>query len=410
MNGGGHLESVQGCDYTLGMHANPGGIVDPKDVIGRAPLIASIWRALERQSVILTAERRLGKTSILRKMEAEPRPGWIAKYRDLEGVQTPADFVALVHQDIAAHLQPARRATHRFMATLKQLSGAEIGGLLKLPPQAESYWKTLLSRLIEDLCEEQTEHRLVFFWDEVPLMLYNCAKKQGEQTAMELLDTLRSLRQSHPALRMVFTGSIGLHNVLATLKRAGYANAPTNDMRTLDVPGLGDEDAVHLATALLEGEHLQTRDRESTAAAIAQHVSNLPFLIHSVVSGLVEKGLTEVGPEQVAALVKRSLTDPQDPWHLGYYHERIRTYYSDAERALTWPTLDVLAMAAEPLSLAALQAQVVATAGPVDPEALRAVLVLVQRDHYLTQDEDGRYRFRFSIIQRHWQYYRGLRG
>ena len=41
------------------MRANPGGAIDPKDVVGRDRLIARIWEILEGQSVVLTAERRI---------------------------------------------------------------------------------------------------------------------------------------------------------------------------------------------------------------------------------------------------------------------------------------------------------------------------------------------------------------
>ena len=67
------------------------------------------------------------------------------------------------------------------------------------------------------------------------MMLDNIKQDSGEKVAMEVLDTLRSLRQmsgnqSPSKLRMVFTGSIGLHHVISSLKQAGYANAPTNDL------------------------------------------------------------------------------------------------------------------------------------------------------------------------------------
>ena len=45
-------------------------------------------------------------------------------------------------------------------------------------------------------------------------MLYNIVRHEGEAAAMELLDALRSIRQQHPSIRMVFTGSIGLHNII----------------------------------------------------------------------------------------------------------------------------------------------------------------------------------------------------
>ena len=48
------------------MRVNPGGHIPPSEVIGRDRLIANLWRHLERQGVVLTAERRMGKTSIIK--------------------------------------------------------------------------------------------------------------------------------------------------------------------------------------------------------------------------------------------------------------------------------------------------------------------------------------------------------
>jgi hypothetical protein len=45
------------------MKTNPGGQLAANEVIGRDRLIAKLWQILERQSLVLTAERRMGKTS-----------------------------------------------------------------------------------------------------------------------------------------------------------------------------------------------------------------------------------------------------------------------------------------------------------------------------------------------------------
>jgi len=55
------------------MKANPGGQIAIEDVVGRDQLIQTLWDTLEGTSVIMTAERRIGKTSIIRKMNAQPR-------------------------------------------------------------------------------------------------------------------------------------------------------------------------------------------------------------------------------------------------------------------------------------------------------------------------------------------------
>ena len=70
------------------MRANPGGSLDTKDVLGRDGLIQLIWDTLEIKSVRLEAERRIGKTSIIRKMRDEPHGGWSPIYMELERIQS----------------------------------------------------------------------------------------------------------------------------------------------------------------------------------------------------------------------------------------------------------------------------------------------------------------------------------
>ena len=50
------------------MQINPGGCLDTKDIIGRDNEIDRYWRVLQRQGLVLSAERRIGKTHILFKM------------------------------------------------------------------------------------------------------------------------------------------------------------------------------------------------------------------------------------------------------------------------------------------------------------------------------------------------------
>ena len=47
------------------MQINPGGRLNTKDVVGRDNEIARYWRVLERQGLVISAERRIGKTHIV---------------------------------------------------------------------------------------------------------------------------------------------------------------------------------------------------------------------------------------------------------------------------------------------------------------------------------------------------------
>jgi len=75
------------------MKANPGGELALDEVIGRDDLIRRLWDTLAQQSVVLIAERRMGKTSVIKKMAAECPDERVTLYRDVEGLDTPHAFV-----------------------------------------------------------------------------------------------------------------------------------------------------------------------------------------------------------------------------------------------------------------------------------------------------------------------------
>ena len=391
------------------LRANPGGEIAPAEVFGRDRLIQQLWRILKRQSLVLSAERRMGKTCVVKKMAKEAPEDYLTVYRDLEGVRSPIEFVETIFQDVERHLSSFKRLAEGTRQLVMQLGGTEIGGMIKLPEVAAPHWKSLLMKTLEDLVklQESKDRAVIFFWDEMPLMLYNIKKRQGEEAAMEVLDALRSLRQMFPQLRMVFTGSIGLHNVLTSLKRAGYANAPTNDMKTEDVPPLSLSDAEKLALRLLDGEGVATTNRQATAKAIAKSVDGIPYFIHHIIDQLVMQNSLG-GVEKVEKILNSYLLDPHDPWHLRYYRERIDVYYLEVEKPLALGILDILAVAEQPLMFEDLFNQLQTHIANPDKEQTRNILTLLECDHYIIRPLDGVFCFRFPLIQRYWRVHRSL--
>jgi hypothetical protein len=223
---------------------------------------------------------------------------------------------------------------------------------------------------------------------------------------MQVLDLLRALRHKYPALRVIYTGSIGLHHVIGRLKRAGYANDPTNDMLQLEVPPLAEQDAVDLARALLAGAEIRTEHPFAMARVIALAVDCFPYYIHYLVQEMQwEEG--KATSATVEKIVNRLLTHDQDPLHFHHYEERIDTYYSEADRPLVLAILDAFAGAAGPLTLAEAFNLVKARVVTEEKDSIRRLLDQLRRDHYLHQLEDGRYQFRFNIVKRWWQLHRG---
>lgn len=390
------------------MKANPGGQIDLKSLIGRSEIIGLIWDTLEQQSIVMTAERRIGKTTIIRKLNAEPPPNWVPVFQDLEKCHSAVEFAMAVYREVHQFLSNKGRAARRVKEWLTALGGVEIGGLLTLPEKTEASWKDILSRSIEDLVNENDAggSRLLFLWDELPFMLANIRDREGEKTAMEVLDTLRALRQTHLALRMIITGSIGLHHVITSLKDKKYANSPVNDMARIEVEPLELRDAEELASQLIMGEGLASKDQAVAAKAIATEADRFPFYIHHIVRALRVKGL-HADSKAIAGVVAAQLIDSNDPWELLHYRERIPTYYgADAKAVIA--ILDELAATRQQASVNELLSMLKASSSFDDRERLLRLLSLMERDHYLQRRGDGSFAFRFALIRRWWKINRGL--
>jgi hypothetical protein len=382
---------------------NPGGLIGPDEVVGRDELIERIWRRLQRQSVVLTSERRTGKTSILNKMKMELAPGFVVLTEDpdIEGLHSPLEFVERVYRDAERHLRPFQRKSG-FRKAFAKLAGFELAGVVKFPGSLAPDWKPLLETLLDDLADVPGE-RLVFLWDEMPVFINNVRLRLGDNEAAGVLDVLRAVRQRHRRIRMVFTGSIGFHTVTGALTAAGVNSPLLNDMFLQDVPPLAPDDGTLLAAKLLASEGVDTSDRQAVARAVASAAGHVPFYIHHIVDALIERG-GAADVASVAEVVARRLRDDNDPWLMSHYLTRT-SHYPPRQKDVALALLDILAR--EDASgfdrlFSLLQAHLPAH----DEELVRGVVMLLKRDHYITQAESGNYTFRSALLREWWRHER----
>jgi hypothetical protein len=388
------------------MLANPGGTVDPKNVVGRDTDLHGIWRALEQQSLILVAERRMGKTTIIKKMVAEPKSDKLLLQMDVERVGQASEFVEMLADYAIKHLDTKGKARSRIADLWQKIGGTEIAGVVKLPEAAKPQWKDHLVQLLKALIESKPDQRVVLIWDEFPWMLQKIAKNQGGEVVVDLLDTLRGFRQDYD-LRMIYTGSIGLHHVIRDLKHDGYANyAPVNDMRLIEVPPLTMAGAEDLAMRLIRGENLEHPQARKAAKALAKRVDGVPYYVHHVVASMANQN-QKATPQTVEDIIAQALIDPNDTWQLEHYRSRLKSYYDD-HAPLARAVLNLMADH-EKLTLQEMGDQLVSRfKGETnlldgDREGFRDLIKMMLRDHYLRRNQDGSYSFYFDLIRRWWQ-------
>ena len=155
------------------MKPNPGGQLAVDCIVGRDDFIRSMWEILEGRSIYMNDVRRVGKTQILRKMEADPPKDWFAVKRDLGGQHSAAEFATCVYKDSDGIFQGKSKAARRMKNMIESLQGFEIGGVIKLPDGSTAPWKDILNNTFADLNDELNRQgkNLVFLWDEVPFFI-----------------------------------------------------------------------------------------------------------------------------------------------------------------------------------------------------------------------------------------------
>ena len=385
------------------MRINPGGRLNIRDVVGRDNEIARYWRVLERQGLVISAERRIGKTHIVLKMRDECQSGFLPFYQDLESVHSTAELIRSIYGTVNLSLStlPGLRA---HVAKWSSLLPDKIGSV-DLPSGTDA-WQVLLSQAFDDMVGIADDRLILMLWDEFPLMLHNIQRREGDDAAIQLLDFLRALRLARAdRLRFLFTGSIGLHLVLRSLRKAGNANDPVNDMLSLTVPPMDRDDTRDLATALLGETCAVPTHIPDLASRVAGEIGGFPYYIHHVVDQL-DQLRRQPALEDVSSAVDALVYDPRDPANLNYYVTRLSSYYADDERSLALLVLDTMAGQSSPTPVPELINLCKHRDPSLADEQLREILTVLAEDHYIepTKGTGGAaYDFRWQLVKKWWK-------
>lgn len=371
----------------------PGATLPPDLVVGRDELVRRYSRTLQDSSLMLVAPRRVGKSSICRKMAAQVTEKVEFLYRDLQGNRTVDQFMACLYEDTQQILSRLTKTKVGAVEFIRGLTGTVQYDGLKVT--IANQWQKFLEILLDDVEKwgSQNDRLVVLAWDEFTWFLLSLVQEGSARDAMVLLDRLRACRQSgkHLHLRFVFTGSIGMEEVLDQLKRTGYGNDPFNDVRREVVPLMDPASAAELARALLP------LDQVGLSPVLAQVCEGHPYFLHHVAFELREAGVWTEAAAQAA--LDRLLESETDPLELRQYLDRLCSYYPEDRRQIL-ALLDRVAQGACTVD------DLVRELG-MDREVVLTLTDHLRRDLYL-QRSAQKFQFRNRFLLRFWCIERGL--
>lgn len=399
--------------------------IGPKNVVGRDKLIDSVWRKLETNSLRFTAERRVGKTTVMTKMSAEPQPGYHVFFMDVEGIDSPKRFAELVINRVQPLASTGAKVSKWWDDFREALGGVEVGKIIKLPETNKLSWQDTLTKTLEGICEHNKDTKILLIFDELPYMLQKIASIGGDNEsktqAITLLDTLRSVRQKYTNLRMIYAGSVGLHHVLNDIKQDKLASQPVNDMPLVEIRAISQPDAITLASQLLIDERVDVSptNRIAVLERLVDLSDCVPFYIQHVCYKLAESE-QPVDVESLEKSVNSQLTSDQDPWEMEHFRKRLSIYYSGTINDITGKPLrdddiarailDHMATLTHPQSIEQIWNVVKSSFQLNDRNHIVNLLKSLALDHYLNCDQTKRYYFRFPLIQKWWKLAQGLEG
>jgi len=381
-----------------------------------AELEALMERVHDGTHTLLTAQRRMGKTSLvrelLRRLEAEG--DFATVFVDLEAANDAADAIA----EIATQAQPLRHVRDRlwsyFANRLREFSGRieEVEVLeFRLRFRAgmnAGNWQRSGDQVFEALA--QNDKPVVLAIDELPILVNRMVKghnyqitPERRQAADEFLSWLRRNGQSHRGkICLIVSGSIGLEPILRQVGLSAHANifSPlelhpwSHEVASSCLSALANNYRVNLA------EDVRHEMCRRLRCCVPHHVQQFFDSLHE---HLRRDGRDMATVEDVAIVYERDLLSIRGQIDLEHYETRLRlTLGTDGYRT----AIDLLTEAAVNDGLLThgavrLHLELMPPSQPDGAVTVEDILYSLEHDGYLERQEDGYY-FVSGLLQDWW--------
>ena len=386
-----------------------GRAADGKDKYFRRKNIETkVWSKIKlNEDLLLAAPRRSGKSSILKYLERNPRDGYLIKYKSVQSVDSINEYFKQIYKLLLEddsvfgfykmHFEKTKGAVKSFISRIRGISA---DGIEFNPEEKIDYYKeckTLLKTLPEDF------DTLLFLIDEFPDAVRNISLDNTKE-GVRFLQLVRELRQelNNINLQFVYSGSIGLGNVVKKLNRIDLIN----DIVNIEVPPLSMNEAKELLTRLTLGLKEENNGFESSDNIkdylLKKDSWLIPYYIQIIVDELFDSFIdtnqkaTETTIDEVIDKIIRDRYKYQD------YFENWKTRLKQAlERNEYNCALEILNYISTNGSMDYGIIHDISVKHEIDD--LRDITNVLEYDGYINKNQKKTYKFN-SIILKEWWY------
>ena len=401
----------------MGLRKAGGNWVAGEHFFNREVEIEALLERIEDGThTLVTAQRRMGKTSLVR--ELLRRLGedghFVTVFVDLEDVETAADAVV----EIAAASREAKGlwtrlkdwigdSTHNLTGRIDELGVSELRVKLRARIDAGS-WRAKGDALFAS--RAKNEKPVVLAIDELPILINRLLKGHDykvtpdrRRDADEFLSWLRKNGQAHRGrIRLIVSGSVGLEPILAQAELSAQANF----LSPFDLKPWDDATAVaclgELATSygLHLSEDVCVEMCRRLRCCIPHHVQQFFDKLHE---HLRRSRRREASLEDVDTVYSDDMLGVRGQVHLEHYQSRLRMILGDAGYEVALELLTEAAVSDGQLTDGAIRQYEAYRSVLSEGSAaqIKNVLHVLEHDGYLTR-RDG-YRFVSGLVEDWWR-------
>ena len=377
-----------------------------------AELEALNERVLEGTHTLLTAQRRMGKTSLVRELlrRLEESGQCETIFVDLESAKAPADAVAEIAFRARADQGAWSRIGQLFANVLPdaEISASVPGADLKVKLRASvdaGSWQNKGDQIFAELARGDSQ--VAFALDELAILVNRLLKgdderitAEGRCAADEFLSWLRKNGQEHRGrISMILSGSVSLEPIL---QQAGLS-AHANIFSAFDLRPWDEETAMACLAALARTYDLDlpTAVRQEMCrrlrCQIPHHVQRFFDALHQHLRRA--RRSTASTNDVVHVYDKLGVRGQMD---LPHYEERLRKVLGEEAYRVALDMLTEAAVNHGRLSANAIVRQHELQASEADPVRIEDVLHILEHDGYLAKQDDG-YCYTSGLLEDWWR-------
>ena len=377
-----------------------GQAVRNSDFWDRTDELEDIWDAIESGShILISAPRRVGKTSIMYKVLDEPKTNYIPVYIDTESADSQNEFWqklfhALIEEDFVNGLKNSAKTLWSKLTTIKitkiSATGVEFGNGELLN------YKEAFKRLIKDL---DSDKKLIIMIDEFAQTIENIIKYEDEgiKSATSLLKTHRELRQDikfSQKVTFIYAGSIGLESVVAKMG----ATKHINDLNSIKILPLSLPEAQEFTQQLFANNNI-TIKHDDIIYLLNKIEWLIPFYIQLIAQEIRKLYRKDpmVNRQMVDQAIDSSLQHRQ---HFETWLSKIKTAFKNKDYLFAKEILNTIS---ENMSMESLNIANIAAKHSLNDDDAKEIIHSLVYDGYINNNDNSKeYRFNSAILRMWW--------